>query len=123
MDAKLKVGVSCCLTVLAVMSVISGQTVASVGVDAVDAGGAMHASVSEMTFINVDLAIDAGEPVRALAGVSSHEVVAGAAIQARLVAALVDADLATLSFKTEGERRRMSWRRGRRKREEEDCSS
>ena len=106
------------------MSVVSGQTGASVGVDAVDAGGAVHASVSEMTFVDVDLAVDAGEPGRALAGVSSHEVVTGAAVEARLVVALVDVDLAALPFETEEEEEEEEEGGRRRKttRRREECS-
>ena len=41
---------------MAVLSFISGQTGASVGVNAIDAGGAVRTSAPEMTLVDVDLA-------------------------------------------------------------------
>ena len=82
------------------MSVVSGQTGASVRVDAVHAGGTVHASVSQMTFVDVDLAVVAGEPGAAGARVRAHQIVTGAAVQTRSVDAFVNVDFASFAFES-----------------------
>ena len=86
---------------MAVLSVVSGQTGAGVGVDAVFAGGSVHASVPQVALVDVDLAIDAGESRFAGARVGANEIVAGAAVEARIVHTLVDVDLATFSLESD----------------------
>ena len=60
----------------------------------------MHASVSQMTFINVDLAVHAGESRWAGAGVGADKIVTGAAVLTWIPGTFVDVDLATLALET-----------------------
>ena len=88
------------LTVLAVLAIISRQAGASVRVDAIDTGGAVHASVSEMAFVDVDLAIDTRESSGTGARVGADEVFTGATILTRTVLTLIDVDLTSLAFES-----------------------
>ena len=89
------------LTVLAILSVVSGQTGAGVGVDAVYAGGSVHASVPQVTFVDVDFAVDAGKSGLTGARVSADEIITGATVEAGVVDTLVDIDLASFAFESD----------------------
>ena len=53
-----------------------------------------------MTFINVDLAVHAGESRWAGAGVGADKIVTGAAVLTWIPGTFVDVDLATLALET-----------------------